>query len=388
MATSGKHLNIFQQRTSPAIDLAWEQKVILTLYGQGELAKTEQAARSLTQRAPAVAFGWKVLGAALQQMGRYQEALPAMQRAAQLHPRDPEIFNNLGALMEALDQPEHALPQYERALQIKSDFAPALTNLVNLIRRLNVDEALLPMLLRLQALRPGDEQLRFMVAMLSGQSVDHAPTDYVSTLFDHYAERFDAHLQGELGYDAPVVLSRLITQHAGSAGGWRVLDLGCGTGLVGEQLRGQCSTLVGVDLSGGMLAKAEARGGYTRLVQGELLSAMKLEAPAMFDIIVAADVFIYVGKIDEVVTQARRLLAPGGLLAFTVESMDFADPTPSAADLERGHRLERSGRYTHADAHMRELAERHGLCILRQDACTIRKEGDRALAGQLLIWRA
>ncbi len=387
MATSGKHPNIFQHRAAPPIDLAWEQKVILTLYGQGKLAATEQAARSLTQRAPTVAFGWKVLGVVLQQMGRLQDALTAMQQAAQLQPRDPEVFNNLGALMEALDQPEHALPHYEHALQLRPDFAPALTNLVNLIRRLNVDDSLLPMLQRLQALRPGDEQLRFMVAMLSGQSVDHAPPEYVSTLFDHYADRFDAHLQGELGYDAPLALSRLISEHMAQAGHWRTLDLGCGTGLVGEQLRGQCSTLVGIDLSGGMLAKAEARGGYTRLVQGDLLSAMKAEPSGSFDLIVAADVFIYVGKIDEVVEQARRLLAPAGLLAFTVESMEAADPAPSADDLARGHRLERSGRYTHADAPLRVLAERHGLRTLRHEATTIRKEADHALAGQLVIWQ-
>lgn len=388
MASSGKPPNIFQQRTAPAIDPAWEQKVILTFYGQGKLAEAEQAARRLTERAPSVAFGWKVLGVILQQLGRLEDALPAMQQAAQLQPRDPETFNNLGALMEAMDQPEHALPHYERALQIKPDFAPALSNLVNLIRRLNVDDSLLPMLQRLQALRPADEQLRFMVAMLSGQSVEHAPAEYVSTLFDHYADRFDAHLQGELGYTAPVALSRLIREHAAQAAGWRTLDLGCGTGLVGEHLRDHCDTLVGVDLSARMLAKAEARGGYTHLIQGELLAAMKSQAAEAFDVIVAADVFIYVGKVDEVVAQARRLLAPGGLLAFTVESMEAAEPAPSDADLARGHRLERSGRYTHADAHLRGLAQQHGLVVLRHEPTTIRKETDRALAGQLLIWQA
>lgn len=387
MATSGKPPNIFQQRSAPAIDLAWEQKVILTLYGQGKLAETEQAARRLTQRAPAVAFGWKVLGLVLQQMGQSQDALPAMQQAVQLQPRDPEAINNLGTLMEALNQPEHALPHYEQALRLKPDFTPALTNLINLIGRLNVDDSLLPMLQRLQALRPGDEQVRFMVAMLSGQSVDHTPPEYVSTLFDHYADRFDAHLQGELGYDAPLTLSRLIAEHAAPAESWRVLDLGCGTGLVGEHLSSRCSTLVGIDLSARMLAKAEARGGYTRLVQGELLSAMKDETSATFDVIVAADVFIYVGKIDEVVAQARRLLVPGGLLAFTVESMEAASPLPTTADLERGHRLERSGRYTHADAHLRALADRHGLRALRHETTTIRRETDRALAGQLVIWQ-
>jgi predicted TPR repeat methyltransferase len=387
MATSGKPSHILQPRPTAAIDLAWEQKVILTLYGQRKLAEAEQATRSLIQRAPEVAFGWKVLGLLLQQKGQLQEALSAMQQAIRLQPKDPEAFNNLGALQEALEQPEHALVNYEHALKLKPDFAHALNNLVNLIRRMNMNDSLLPMLQRLQALRPGDEQLRFMVAMLSGQSVDQAPAAYVSNLFDRYAERFDAHLQGELAYDAPRGLAALIRQHLTQPAGWRVLDLGCGTGLIGEQLHPQCSTLVGIDLSAGMLAKAEARGGYTRLIQGDLLPAMQAEPSATFDVIVAADVFVYVGKIDAVVAQARRLLAPGGLLAFTVESMEATEPSPDDADLARGHRLERSGRYTHAEAHLRALAAQHGLRVLSHQATTIRQDKGRSLAGLLVLWQ-
>lgn len=387
MATSGKPSHILQPRPAAAIDLAWEQKVILTLYGQRKLAEAEQATRSLIQRAPEVAFGWKVLGLLLQQKGQLQEALSAMQQAIRLQPKDPEAFNNLGALQEALEQPEHALVNYEHALKLKPDFAHALNNLVNLIRRMNMNDSLLPMLQRLQALRPGDEQLRFMVAMLSGQSVDQAPAAYVSNLFDRYAERFDAHLQGELAYDAPRGLAALIRQHLTQPASWRVLDLGCGTGLIGEQLHPQCSALVGIDLSAGMLAKAEARGGYTRLIQGDLLPTMQAEPSATFDVIVAADVFVYVGKIDAVVAQARRLLAPGGLLAFTVESMEAALPSPTDDDLARGHRLERSGRYTHAEAHLHALAAQHGLRVLTHQATTIRQDKGRSLAGLLVIWQ-
>ena len=386
MPAPGQPRNIFQAR--PAIDLAWEQKVILTLYQQGKMPEVEQAARRLTQLAPNMALGWKVLGLSLQQLGRLQEALPAMQQAARVQPRDPEAFNNLGALFEALERPDDALTHYEQALQLKADFKPALTNLLNLIRRLNVDNALLPLLLRLQRLRPNDDQLQFMVAMLTGQSVDRPPRSHVSNLFDLYADRFDEHLQGELAYQAPSQLAALLAEHAAQPGGWRVLDLGCGTGLVGAALTGRCSDLVGVDLSAGMLAKAEARGGYHRLMQGDVLQVMEAEPAAGFDAVIAADVFIYVGKVDEVVAQAKRLLAPGGLLAFTVESMEAAEPAPTEVERQRGHRLERSGRYTHAEAHLRELAARHGFAVVRHDATTIRRDRERLIAGQLVLWRA
>lgn len=387
MPMPGQPASIFQT-ARPRIDLAWEQRVILTLYQQGKMPEVEQAARRLTQLAPQFAFGWKVLGVALQQLDRPQDALPAMQQAARLQPGDPEALNNLGALFEALERPDDALTHYEQALQSRPDFKPAMTNLLNLLRRLKVDNALLPLLLRLQRLRPQDEQLQFMVAMLTGQTVDRPPREYVSHLFDLYADRFDEHLQGELAYAAPGQLAAMLAEHTAPASGWRVLDLGCGTGLVGAELADRCQDLVGVDLSAAMLAKAKARGGYTRLMHGDVRQIMEAEAGGSFDIVVAADVFIYVGRIDEVVAHARRLLANDGLLAFTVESMESAVPAASEADLQRGHRLEPSGRYTHADAHLRDLASRHGFDVVRHDATTIRQDRDRAIEGQLVLWRA
>jgi len=387
MSKSGQPASIFQP-ARPSIDLAWEQRVILTLYQQGKMQEVEQAALRLTQLAPGFVFGWKVLGVALQQLGRHQDALPAMQEAARLQPRDPEALNNLGALFEALERPDDALMHYEQALQAKPDFKPALNNLLNLLRRLKVDNALLPLLLRLQRLRPQDAQLQFMVAMQTGQTVDSPPREYVSNLFDLYADRFDEHLQSELGYAAPAQLASMLVEHADQASGWRVLDLGCGTGLVGAELATRCQDLVGVDLSAAMLNKARERGGYSRLMHGDVRQIMEAEAVNSFDAVVAADVFIYVGRIDEVVAHARRLLSNNGLLAFTVESMEAAVPTANEVDLRRGHRLETTGRYSHADAYLRELADRNGFEVLHQDTTTIRQDRDRAIEGRLVLWKA
>src|SRR5207248_233908 len=74
-----------------------------------------------------------------------------------------------------------------------------------------------------------------------------------------------------------------------------VLDLGCGTGLCGALLRRWARTLVGVDLSPGMLEKARERGCYDRLEQGDLVAVMRTMPARSFDLIVATDVLIYIG---------------------------------------------------------------------------------------------
>lgn len=379
--------NVFSRPAPKPVSLELEERLILTLYSQRHLPEAERAARSLTERAPGHGFGWKALGLILRDQDRAQEALPVMQHAAKLLPRDPEAFNNLGALFEALKRPEHALPCYEHAIKVKPDFLLGLDNLCSLLHRQGKTEELLPLLERKLALRPDDGVVQHEVAMLSGRQTDSAPAAYITDVFDHYAERFDAHLQNDLRYQVPQQLAAWLTEHAATPSGWRVLDLGCGTGLLSEPLEGKCSELVGIDLSGKMLDKARERGGHTRLEQADVLAQMKREADASFDAIVAADVFIYVGKLDEVMREAHRLLAPGGLLAFSVESMEQASPEATEVDLQRGHRLERSGRYSHADARLREQAAEAGFSVVRQQDSTLREEHKLPVSGQLVLWR-
>jgi predicted TPR repeat methyltransferase len=89
---------------------------------------------------------------------------------------------------------------------------------------------------------------------------DRASDDYVRRTFDHFADAFDENLR-DLGYRAPQLVAEALERHRGAAGDvvkLDVLDAGAGTGLCGPLLRDRAGTLVGVDLSSGMLEKARA----------------------------------------------------------------------------------------------------------------------------------
>lgn len=380
--------NVFS-RPLPAspINLVLEEKLILTLFQQGRLQEAERAAIALTKRAPQHGFGWKALGLILSRQDRKNEALPAMQQAAKLMPRDAEAFNNLGSLFEEARQLDFAQACYEHAATVNPDFQPAQQNLTRMIEIQDRPQELLRLLKRELDKNPSDEYVQHRVHMLERTQTDSAPKAYVTKLFDHYADYFDQHLQESLGYRVPFDIVALIDQHRAQHDGMRVLDLGCGTGLVGEAFAGRPLALVGVDLSEKMLEKAKARGRYTQLACADVLQHMQQADAASVDVIVAADVFIYVGKLDELIEQAQRLLPPGGLLAFSVEDMANSEDPPTPADLQRGHRLETSGRYSHSDEHLSRLAERHGFKVLAHVDTSIRLNKGKPISGHLVVWQ-
>lgn len=378
--------NIFSRpQTPPAVNLELEQNLILSLFQQGRLQEAERAASALTTRAPQHGFGWKALGLILSMQDRKVEALPAMQKAAKLMPRDAEAFNNLGSLHEGFHRLDFAQACYEHAATVDPNFQPAQQNLTRLIDKQENPEELLRLLKRELDKHPDDQYLRHRMNSLERRQTDSTPREYVTKLFDQYADHFDQHLQQTLGYRTPSDIVDLLDQHAAQPNGWRVLDLGCGTGLVGDALRGRAQSLTGIDLSEKMLDKARSRGCYTHLVCADVVQHMQQADSSAVDMIIAADVFIYVGKLDGLIGEAHRMLAPGGLLAFSVEDMAASQSTNS--DEQRGHRLETSGRYSHHVDHLRAMADLLGFRILAHRPTNIRLEKGRPTPGHLMLWQ-
>src|SRR5262245_51532832 len=158
-----------------------------------------------------------------------------------------------------------------------------------------------------------------MLSACSGQDVPARASDaYVETTFDSFAGSFDEKLE-RLDYRAPQLIAQALEKACGAAGKRLIaLDAGCGTGLCGPLIASYVSRLTGVDLSTGMLAKAQGRAVYDQLVKAELTAFLADQADA-FDLIVSADTLVYFGPLEPVLTAALGALRSGGLLIFTVE---------------------------------------------------------------------
>jgi len=188
---------------------------------------------------------------------------------------------------------------------------------------------------------------------------------YIARLFDQYAPRFEAHLVGSLGYRAPTQIAEALAAVAPAHRFARGLDLGCGSGLMGEALRRRIDHLTGVDLSPAMIEKARERGVYDALIVSDATAALMREPPAAFDLIVAADSLVYIGDLKALFAAAAAALAGGGLIAFSLETIEG-----------EGYALVASMRFAHSRAYVEATGVEPGLRpLLIQSACARREAG-------------
>jgi predicted TPR repeat methyltransferase len=201
---------------------------------------------------------------------------------------------------------------------------------------------------------------------------------FVRALFDDYAPRFEAHLKEELAYRAPEVimaaLERGRPERQQPLHFARALDLGCGIGLVGAAIRAHVEHLAGCDLSPAMIEQARAKAIYDRLAVAGIAAFLDGEAAGAADLVLAADVLVYVGELAAVLAAAARALAPHGRFAFTVQSHD-GDGVIVGDDR----------RYQHGDAYLRDAAARHGFSVAILEPATTRLDRGAPVAGRVCV---
>src|ERR1019366_5837199 len=175
-----------------------------------------------------------------------------------------------------------------------------------------------------------------------GEKLDRAPRDYLIAYVDCFAETFDRQLVDVLGYDVPEKLARLVAARGSELP--RAVDLGCGTGLAAQHLRPGRSRLIGFDLSPRMLAKSAKRRAYDEPVEADMIAFLE-QTGETFDLVFAADALIYLGALETFLSAAARVMPPGALLAFNIETTEAAP-----------YALLPSGRFAHELSARRDAA--------------------------------
>ncbi|CAO3378346.1 tetratricopeptide repeat protein [Azospirillum argentinense] len=365
----------------------WRIALAEALRTAGRFEEAVATGRVLTAERPDSATARLGLARALAAVGRREEALEEYREAVALRPGDREAALELAALLvEAGD----ALGAVE-LLQPLSRRDPEDADLHAAIGRAWI--ALQEPAKALTALRRAeglDSEGRLgcaaLIAALEGGAGEDLSAAYVRALFDRYADRFDQDLVGKLGYSAPALLREAVDRLGAASGvgvpergapGLRVLDLGCGTGLAGVAFRPLAGHLAGVDLAPRMVEKARARALYDELSVGDVVAALA-PAPGSWDLLVAADVLVYLGDLTALFEGAAKALRPAGRFAATVERLDGEAAAP-------GYALGASRRYAHSEAYLRETAAAAGLTVLLMETCSPRREKGVGVPGLLFI---
>ena len=213
---------------------------------------------------------------------------------------------------------------------------------------------------------------------LGAEELSAMPRGYVRALFDQYAPRFEAALLGELNYRAPQLLLKavLAVRSAAKKPAFfkRAIDLGCGTGLAAAAFAKELDEIIGIDLSPGMIEQARATGLYAALEIADMVEGLRQRPQTSADLILAADAMVYVPDLKPVLLEAARVLAPGGLLAFTVE-------THGGDGVVIGGGL----RYAHAASHVREAIEAAGLTRSYFEEASPRTEDHVPVRGLVVV---
>jgi predicted TPR repeat methyltransferase len=279
---------------------------------EGDAAAASDLARQALDMAPGFAAGWFLLGQAEEQAGQSEAAQAAFAVALELDPED-----SLGAGLR--------------------------------LAQLGVGEA--------------------------AGAMSEA---YVRQLFDDYAVRFDRHLVKSLQYRAPQLLHdavrRTCSRRLRPFRFAETLDLGCGTGLAGEAFRAECGRLAGIDLSPKMVRRAEAKRVYDELAVGDVAAWLATRAAASADLVLAADVFVYIADLAPIFAETARVLRPAGLFAFTVQ-----------AHAGEGVALGNDARYAHGERYLRDLAAASGLAVILLEPASTRQDRGADVPGLIAV---
>lgn len=280
----------------------------------------------------------------------------------------------------ARGEAEAAADLLAQAVELAPDFTSAWFALGEIRQdRLGDYDGAIDAFRRARSVDPRDRHgagLRLM--RLGAANLDAMSPAYVGTLFDQYAPRFDKSLVEDLGYRGPALLLEAVREVCAATGRVmvfrRAIDLGCGTGLVGRAFAPIVSEIIGFDLSPQMIERARANRVYARLAVTDLVQGLANEPPASAELILAADVLIYIQDVAPLLREATRVLQPGGLIAVTAETHP-GDGVVLTAGL----------RFAQAESYLREELERAGLEVVLLQFASARNENQAPLPGLVVV---
>jgi predicted TPR repeat methyltransferase len=283
--------------------------------------------------------------------------------------RDLQLKGDLPAAADLLMQ----------AIELAPDFTSAWFTLAGIREELGEHDAAVSAFQKARASDANDRHgagLRLM--RLGAEPVSGMPQAYVQTLFDQYAPRFESSLVDELGYRGPKLLFHAVLSVRAAARKpalfKRAIDLGCGTGLAASAFARSVDHFIGVDLSPRMIERSRATGLYAELDVADMLQGLRARVDASADLILAADAMVYVAELAPVLAEAARVLAPGGLLAFTTETHDG-----------EGVVIGQGLRYAHAAAYVRAAVESAGLELPLLEYRSARNEDHAPVPGLVAV---
>ena len=344
-----------------------------TLKEMGRLEEAEAALLRAIALQPDFAGAYNNLGVVLTAMGKLEVAEAHLRKAITLKPNSKKTHNNLGVTLREMGRLKEAEMTFRQAVTLDPNYDEAHSNLGITLREMDRFEESAESYKNAIALNPNNLSAYHMLAAVTGETTATAPRYYVEELFDEYAAKFENSLVEVLDYKIPKIVADIMKDYEGHDSLGAVLDLGCGTGLFGEEIRQHCDYLEGVDLSGKMLSEARRKNVYDKLIREDIVDFIS-EKSLNFDYFVSTDVFVYIGDLSNLFRLIKSRNKKSGKLVFSTENHNGD-----------GFFLEKSGRYSHSKGYIEGLCGEFGYGVRHFETHRIRKDKQRYIMGGLYV---
>ena len=304
---------------------------------------------------PSLYDAYAFLAREMQRMGQTESARTIYQEALVRDPGNALVNFYYGQFLQEAGQGQEAIAHYDKT--IGAPDAPAAEI----------------------------KSARFLRAAALGETPERPPEEFVKIMFNYFAPGFEAAITSNPQYRSPGMLQELLCRPEVTAvrdiktQSPRVLDLGCGTGLMGMVMKPYAAALMGVDLSQSMLQRANEKEIYAVTRCMDIAAYVRDEMPkGGFDLITAADVLIYLGQLDGIFAGLAEKSEPKTLFAFGCEKLPEETPGP-------GYALRSTVRYAHKDSYIRALAAQNGFDVLAHADAPLSQCADKTVDGLFYV---
>ena len=292
---------------------------------------------------------------------RFAEALEQYRKAVIINPNIPEISYNLALVLKDVEEYEEALGLLFNALEknpTKMEFSATIAELIFILYR-NDSQKAIKIAQNWCKSYPNNAFANHVLSALKGEKSEVNKV-YTENLFELFADNYEL-VMSNLGYSVPLAMARILGNVEAT-----IVDLGCGSGLVGQAIKNAKNHIIGVDISKNMLKIAETKNVYDELICADILDYLKY--PNNAEWFVAADVFNYIGNLEEIL----KLLKYKKIL-FSIEILKSSEE----------YKLSNTGRFVHNPEYVKKLLRVNGFKNIIEHNLILRHENNEPVEGIL-----
>ena len=313
------------------------------------------------------------LGICLYRLGDTENAITSLNKSLDIEPNYISALNNLAVIYMDLEKHQEGLSLIEKVISLDKNNYLANKNAGLLYTKLEDFEKAKIFLENVLNYNKGDDELNFIYDSVNNKTPKNAPLDYVESLFNNYAKNFEKSLTKELDYKFPKKMCEFVIDYNDTPNTFdNAIDLGCGTGLSGEVFRDYVDFFTGVDLSNNMLEIAKKKKIYDELLTGDICNILE-KSTKKYNLFIIADVFIYIGELQDVFSKIKNRSEEGAIIIFSTEHLEEGD-----------YKLIKQ-RYRHSKSYIEKILKQNNFNLINFKTENLRKDKDSYITGGIYL---